>query len=251
MGDAFNGLGCLFHSRADNENATRCFGEALEQYAASGYERRRAWTLNNQGLVAADLGALGQAMELHVESLELARELNDELLIASAAINLGNVAYFERDWDKAAAYQREGREMALKLGDSYRVSLTSLNLGWIVLDRPDGDLEAAGDSFRDALRRFREQGTPRHVPDALEGLAVLALRSGDPTRTARLLGAAEALRERLEVRLTPHEVAMYERAASAGGALIGADAFESARHEGRALELEAAISLGEEAVARI
>jgi non-specific serine/threonine protein kinase len=72
------------------------------------------------------------------------------------------------------------------------------------------------------------------------GWAASAL--GEPARAARLLGAAEAARERIGARYWFDERESYERALAATRAQLGEAAFSAAWAEGQALTLEQAIA---------
>jgi hypothetical protein len=73
------------------------------------------------------------------------------------------------------------------------------------------------------------------VAEALEGLATVMLAGEEPVQTARLLGAAGALRQEIAVPLPTIHQAEHRRCLTAARSLLGQDAFEEAFQEGRAL----------------
>lgn len=75
--------------------------------------------------------------------------------------------------------------------------------------------------------------------ESLEGLACVA--GGDAGRTARLLGAAEGLREAVAFKYTPVEIAWRELYFTAARSRLGEAAWEEALAEGRAMSMEQAI----------
>jgi DNA-binding CsgD family transcriptional regulator len=74
----------------------------------------------------------------------------------------------------------------------------------------------------------------------LEGVAEVALASGEPWWTARLFGAAEAHRERLGVVMKPRQVSGYEQAVANARATLGVAAFDALWTEGRRLSSDEA-----------
>ena len=81
------------------------------------------------------------------------------------------------------------------------------------------------------------------VSQVLEDFAELAGREGKWARTTRLLGAAEALRERMAKPLQPRERAEYERYLNRARAALGEAATVAEGEAGRALSLEQAVAV--------
>ena len=86
-------------------------------------------------------------------------------------------------------------------------------------------------------------GARRWIPQCLEGLAWAAGGEGQLVRVARLLGAAEALREKHGTPVAPVERADYASSLAAAREGLGDEAFAAAWAEGRAMSLEAAVAL--------
>jgi DNA-binding NarL/FixJ family response regulator len=87
----------------------------------------------------------------------------------------------------------------------------------------------------------------RLVSDALAGLAVVAVAGDEPERAARLMGAAEALRDAIGIPiLLPADRAAHERSVASLRATLGEGAFRLAWAAGAASSVADAI---QEAVA--
>jgi non-specific serine/threonine protein kinase len=103
--------------------------------------------------------------------------------------------------------------------------------------------------YREALELGRENPGIRVVADVIEAVGIVAIATGEAGRGARLLGAAEALRERigLRYRLAMTEAAL-EAAVAAARVALGEPAFAAAWAAGRALRpaqaIEAALDPG-------
>ena len=96
-----------------------------------------------------------------------------------------------------------------------------------------------------ALAMLRALGN-RHtgwIAWCLEEFAGVWRGRGQLKRAARLLGAAEALREATVSTIPPDEHAEYAEAAAALRSALGEEAFAAAWAEGRALSMESAIAL--------
>ena len=83
---------------------------------------------------------------------------------------------------------------------------------------------------------------PTFVANCLKSLGAVAGVAGDPQQAARLLGAAEALRERHGVAVFPAELPRLERASAPARARLSQTAFTAAWAAGRALPVERAIT---------
>jgi hypothetical protein len=95
---------------------------------------------------------------------------------------------------------------------------------------------------REALTLYQTLGDPRRCAVGLEGLASTAGMAGRGERAARLLGAAEALRETLGAPIPPHERADVERAVADARTTLGEEVWAQALAAGRALTLAQAIA---------
>jgi len=80
------------------------------------------------------------------------------------------------------------------------------------------------------------------MAEALEGLAAVAAAGDRPVDTARLGGAAAALRAALGLPLAPDRQAGHDRMMRATRDALGADTVMAAWTEGMAWELEQAVS---------
>lgn len=107
--------------------------------------------------------------------------------------------------------------------------------------RHQGDYEKAAVLLEESLAVFRDLGQKSAVADLIDRLGGIAAAQGVPTQAARLLGAADALRQAISSRLTSSVRADYERDVAAVRAALGNEAFAAAWADGRAMTLEQAI----------
>jgi non-specific serine/threonine protein kinase len=210
-----------------------------------------AASLNILGAVAIDEGDFASARALHEESLAIVRQLGNRLGIANSLSNLGVVAYEQSDFVRARALYEESLAIERELGNSGGIATSLSDLG--ALAHKQGDYAAAGALRRESLMIRRELGDRRGMAYSLEGLAETSVTVlGSSRRAARILGAAERLREQIGTPLPPIELPQYDMKVASARAALGDDvAFDRAWQEGRALTLDEAIALAlEETVER-
>ena len=102
---------------------------------------------------------------------------------------------------------------------------------------------AAGMLHKESLTLIQELGDKKGIAECLPGLAEVAQADGLPQRGTKLLGAVEALLERLGARLDPTERAEFDHTLAAAHAQLDEAAFNAAWAEGRAMTMEQAIAL--------
>ena len=242
-----------------------------------------ATALISLGNAARFQGNYGRAREALEESLGLFRGMNDPSGTAAALHFLALVARDQRDYTRAEAAGQESVDLNRELGDASRVAFSLHALGLVARDQ--GQYARAETLLEESLGIFRELEDTWGVTTALVSLGVAARlrgahlqatallqeglvlrkRLGDrvgiaecledlaavaadesPERTARLLGAGEALRGSMGAQLPPAHRADCERAAEVARARLGREIYERARSAGRRLDVEKAV---EEALA--
>ena len=111
--------------------------------------------------------------------------------------------------------------------------------------RASGEHEHASRHFQASLVVASELADRVNVAYCMQGLAVADWTRGEPRRSARLLGAAEALLEAAGLVLYAYTTYTsnepHQRAASAARERLGEQAWNEAREEGRAMTFEQAV----------
>jgi DNA-binding CsgD family transcriptional regulator len=111
------------------------------------------------------------------------------------------------------------------------------------LHRDRGDFASSLASYRECVELLGEHGDFRALVEALEGTALVAAAWQQPERAARLLGAAEALREQTGVGfIVPADQAAHERALALIRASIGESDLQRNWVAGRRLTRDAALA---------
>ncbi len=91
-----NNLGVLQHLMGEYEVAASTLDKALQYARISGYQRLEAFALAGIGDIYRDLDAIGEAVDVYQQSLDIARRIEDQYLIVyiqiaqAVAASLGN-----------------------------------------------------------------------------------------------------------------------------------------------------------------
>ena len=220
---------------------------AMERWSKRRLELGRA--RGDGPVIARSLLGLALAMEsdpersrtLCLESAEVARDCGDTLTLALATVGLGSIAWEARDVETARPLLQHGVELAREVSDARCEASALCDLFSIAL--AEGSIDEAEDHMRRCLRLASSVGYREFVFWSLFGLAEVAARRGETARAARLLGAADTVRE--QVGYGDPESLEQEQRARIAAALDTADAeLVEAESEGRALTLDEAVAYG-------
>lgn len=191
------------------------------------------------GLLTYNSGDYTRTAELLSQAMELCRMGGDAVGEQSALVLLAINSLVQGDIERAAS-QLEA-SVAWHRKPQNRHGLAEM-LHWAGYVRHlQGDDNAARAALREALELQQEQ---QRDGDPIESLEVCAWMSADlhqPQRAARLLGATEAARERIEWPFPPGDKPLYDRHLARATADLEEVAFDTAWAQGRALTLEQAI----------
>jgi predicted ATPase/DNA-binding SARP family transcriptional activator len=272
---ALLGSGRLALLQCDYAPAVRRLEAALRLYRELDDAEGIASALQVLGSVAREQGRYARSMELHRESLAIAESAGDRWAVANAhntlgfaawlqgdfelataectaalttsrelgyvediawaLISLGAIARYQEAHERAAALLAESRSLSERIGFREGLAWSLEQQGLLALDRGD---PAAADLLRRSLLVHRELQDRWRATSALEDLAALALTGGRAGTAARLLAAAQALRERIGTVIPPCERPRHDQTLAGARAALGDDAFEAAWQRGTLAPLE-------------
>ena len=225
----------------------------------------QSFVLGWQGKTAAALAAAETAVESAAElgvaieglgylALGAAHLAAGEVAAAKDALTLGYSRLPDADFNmtnmpwRAETELAAGDVVAARLSADQAVSATAGLFRVIALNTrarvtlAEGDAEAAERDAHDALARAADTGAQLAVPDVFDFLARLATQAESYPESARLFGAAEAIRQRTgEVRYAIHQ-ADYEASIAALRDAMDQNDFDVAWAEGAALSTAEAIA---------
>ena len=248
---------------------------ALRLYRELGDPRGIAGSLQVLGSVAREQGRYARAVELHAESLAIAEAAGDRWAVASAHGYLAFASWLQRDFGRAAEEASTALAKFRELGDVEGAAWSLISLGTVA--RYQGDVERAsvllteslalseGIGFGEGIAWSVEQlgllavldGDPIAISllrrslelhgelrdrwrmsSVLEDLAAIALAQGNTRQAARLLGAAEALRETIGTVIAPCERLQHNQTTMAVRTALGDEAFDIALRQGQLASMD-------------
>ena len=240
MAGALDALGRAARNQGDYPRAQMLGEQSLALFQAEEDVWGIAIALMSLGDVALDQGDTTQATRRFEEALAMCHDAGSRLAGGWALINLGRIAYVQGNHARALTVFAETLALFREARNRVGVAQTLIELGRVA--RAQGADARAAAHFAESLVLLREwRIDQREIAYGLEGLAGAAVR-GQPRRSARLFGAAAALRESAGIPLPPVQRADYERDVGAARAQVDESSFAAAWSAGRALTLEQAIA---------
>jgi predicted ATPase len=196
-----------------------------------------AIALNNLGEAMRAFGEQERATAYHEESLALRRRTGQASTIALSLSNLAEMALLDGDADKAAAMFAEAAKLAGAIGDKRHTCFALGGLAWVAY--LDEKWEEAETHARESLRLAREIGIEYGILEEIVCLAGIAAATGDAARAAVLAAAAEA-HSSLQSSPSLADAGFHRSAIARTKAACDPETWEQASAEGRAMSLDEA-----------
>lgn len=234
-------LGACAVNQGDSQAARGVLAEALDIFRKARMDRNAAVVLMHMGNAAAQLREYEHATEHFEEGLALSRKWNDTWMLASLLNNLGEVARCRHDHPTARGHYVEARELFEKQNVVSDLARMVHNLAYC--DLRSGEPEAAMSGFLDSLDRFERLNNGRGIAECLLGIAASLAETGDPARGAQLLGAGDAMLDRLGATLWPADQIEYESTVASLRNSVGDTAYRENVAAGAGMTRDAALSL--------
>jgi len=225
----------IAQSQGDHARAEELSEVGLELSRTEGDVTAIVFALTVLGFAAEGEGRFARARALYMEALALGRQLGNPGWMAWSMRNLGNQARFSGDFQTAERELTEAHALFRGAGYDFGAAVALSEIASIALRRRE--YARAAELWHERLSLSWDDMGLRWC---LEGLAEVALASGEARWAARLFGAAETHRERLGVVLKPRQVSGYEQAVANARATLGVEAFDALWVEGRRLSSDEA-----------
>jgi len=223
-------------------------------YPAAQAAGERALALGNEarepravGLAYAYLGNIAtvehrfeDAEHLYEQSTAVYRASGDNRAVAGNLLNLGDLALAATDYERAVELLREGTDLARPYGDQRLEFTGTQNLATAFVHL--GRLEEADAHVREALEIGRAANDLAQIATALLAVAAIAARRCEGWRSARLLGAADRIREEIDLSLEPTEQALHDDLVERLSTLLEPAEIDAAVTVGRGLSVTDAIA---------
>jgi tetratricopeptide (TPR) repeat protein len=162
---------------------------------------------------------------------------------------LGRVELAKQQADTARGFFERGLESAEALGNAYFMAFALQGLGQVA--RADGDPARAVSFHRRAVGLLVPGEAPTVIVTSLEEVGGVAAESGHPELAARLLGAAESIRNEFGYVRGSVEGDRFARDVATARRALGDSRFRAAWAAGIAMSLEEGVQLLSESYPRV
>ncbi len=175
------------------------------------------------------------------KAMELMKEQGSRWSYGITVYGFGNLLILQKEFQKA----REKFEIAMQtmqeLGSTRNVIMIKSDLAHIL--RHEGNYSQALSAYQETIKEWQRMGHRSAVAHQIECLAYIARALEQVEKATRLLGAAEALRQRIDIEMTPPEREEYEKEVADIKTTIDEKEFASLWAEGRSMTMGDAIEL--------
>jgi len=236
---AANNLANVAMLQGDYKRARELYEMCTELARQTGDDRAAAFGLINMAEVVAEQGDAAGARRLFEESVATFRKFGDRWSEAFALDNFGLVACRQKNYESARELHGQALRISRDLSDQRGIARALTHLADVADE--EGDADSASALLRESLAIRRALGDVPGIASGMEKLAWV-LSPADPTAAARLLGAAEALRESIRAHVPPAARSDYEERVTRLVSEMGRDAFDGARREGHAQAPDAIVA---------
>jgi non-specific serine/threonine protein kinase len=185
----------MAHFAGDYAVAGTHGARALQLAEMQGDTGRQACSYAVLGWVAASQGALDTAIEQQEKAVALIRCCDPAPLLPAIVNALGTSIVMRGAFDRAEALYAEAKAAWMEQGDVAGVEIARLNLA--DLARRRSLLAEALAQYQGSLGRLWERKDLTGVAEALAGVAAIAADRGQDDLSLRLLGAIDALCDRI------------------------------------------------------
>jgi tetratricopeptide (TPR) repeat protein len=190
-----------------------------------------AAVLQPLGMAYLSGGDTYSARILLEEAVALARQLENKRELTSAINALAMVHRLDNRLDMAEPLCNQVVVLTRELGDQEYMAIGLLNLAMVLIGR--GERQRASAMVLEVIDIAEKIGSKPVAQSTLEVCAGLAAENKCWSDTARLLGAAEAQREQIELRRDPADEAFLAPLVARAKLSIDSEQFAVAEAEGR------------------
>jgi predicted ATPase len=174
-------------------------------------------------------------------AIDAARRSGNPYTIANMTQMRGRAAAFTGRLTDARRWFAESIELFTSFGDHRFANVARSELAHAL--RHAGLLDEAETAYRATIQVWLDGGNRGAIANQLESFAFLRLARGEAERAARLLGAAEAIRDVASAPMTDFEREEYDARVGELRAALGEAALATAWAVGRAMSVNDAVAL--------
>jgi predicted ATPase/DNA-binding CsgD family transcriptional regulator len=210
---------------------------AIAAACAAGDDWEHGLALAVKAAILARLGDAAQAQAEYEVALDVLRE-NNGWGVAQTLYGMGSLARARGDCEAALRHFGHALTRYSAIDARPEIARCLAGIGWVALSQ--GDLALARSSLVRCLQLGLATGQRLTIARGLEAFAMLAAAQGDVVRSAKIEGAAVALREAAGEVASPGAEGRLEQLLGAARARLGTTVASGLLAEGRAMSAYAA-----------
>jgi tetratricopeptide (TPR) repeat protein len=276
---ATNNLARVKQWQGEYKEAERMSRESLDRYRELGDARGIGWNLERLGNLARECGDPEQAARFYAEAQTLFEDLTNQADLVFLYFDLGELARQQGEDEQAEAHYQASLKIAQELmnkremanlfdrlailacgGGRFAQAETlcdqSLSLHQDVgnllgqsealqtrgqIAQAQQQISLAAARYVESLKLRVQLGHRRGIADSLAAMAAIALEKASPRRAARLLAAADRLRQAMGIAIPLSARAAQAALCAAVRSALGGEAFAAAWVEGQTMSLDQAV----------
>jgi predicted ATPase/class 3 adenylate cyclase len=226
----------------DIEQAFEALHECESICRQAKYNDELAWVLVSLAYITLEVRGYEAEHEIRKyleESLALSHESSNLQISGRSNEILAQLAHIRKDFAEARRLSENVLDYHREIGD--RVSLNGYQSAIAHALRQTGNFEEALGFYRETIIGWKELGHRGAVAHQLECFAFIAKAREQEERAAKLMSAAEALREICDSPMTPQEHLEYEKEVADLRAGMDEKSFALFWAEGRSMTMEQAV----------
>jgi predicted ATPase/class 3 adenylate cyclase len=174
------------------------------------------------------------------EAIHSAKKLDNPWLNALTSLQQARLESRRKNWDQAEKYAAKAADLYAAVRDLGLAQTSWSELGHI--KRMKGDLAGAEQVYRRTIVAYREMDHAPAVAHQLECMGFIAANSGQSTRAAGLLGAAQAIRADVQINRLPPEQIEFDQTLVQLAEAMGEEERDRVMAEGTEMSLDEAVS---------
>lgn len=233
-------LACIF--LGDFPAAEQSLLEAEMIARQTGSDGQLATVLTTRAQLAfSGYGDIQRAKGYLDEAVSFSASLQNEWATAMSLFGMGRAAGVMGDLGTARTKFLQSANLAKKIGNKRQMYSCYSELAHVL--RENGELDEPLGIYRDLLPKWKDIGHRAAVAHELECIAYILAKKAHPQRAVTILGAADALRKKIDSAPTPLEQAEYEKEVASLRAKISEAEFRESWEEGQKLTMDEAIAL--------
>ena len=179
MASALNNLGSTYNQQGNYKEALNFHLRSFAIKKEIGNKQGMATSLNNIGYAYLLQVNTAKALDYFHQSLKIREEIGDKRGIAGSMINLGTMYYHQQEMEKALNYYFKSIEVLEDIDDQRRIAYAYINIGHILSAQNKTD--EATVYLNKCLEIYETIQYPKGLADVYNNLGGISLRLKNPT----------------------------------------------------------------------